>query len=79
MLLLGNGALFDVLPYSFLIMLGVCGLCYVLLRRLHIGRWVRASGSNLRAAHVSGIDLHRVYLGIFVAVRRADRPRRASS
>ena len=47
-------------------MLCVCGLCHVLLRRLHIGRWVRAAGSNLRAAHVSGIDLHWVYLGIFV-------------
>lgn len=65
-LLLGTGAVFGVIPYSFLIMLGVCALCYVLLRWLHIGRWVRAAGSNLRAAHVSGIDLHLVYLGIFV-------------
>ncbi|HST74442.1 MAG TPA: ABC transporter permease [Acetobacteraceae bacterium] len=65
-LLLGTGAVFDAIPYSFLIMLGVCGLCYVLLRRLHMGRWVRAAGSNLRAAHVSGIDLHLVYLGIFI-------------
>ena len=63
---LGSGAVFDVIPYSFLILLGICGLCSVLLRRLHIGRWVRAAGSNLRAAHVSGIDLHAVYLGIFV-------------
>jgi ribose transport system permease protein len=65
-LLLGTGAVFDVVPYSFLVMLGVCALCYVLLRRLHLGRWVRAAGSNIRAAHVSGIDLHKVYLGIFV-------------
>jgi len=66
-LLLGTGAVGDVIPYSFLIMLGVCGLCHVLLRRLHFGRWVRAAGSNLRAAHVSGIDLSMVYFGIFVA------------
>lgn len=65
-LLLGNGAVLDVIPYSFLIMLGVCLLCHVLLRRLHLGRWVRASGSNLRAAHVSGIDLHVVYVAIFM-------------
>jgi ribose transport system permease protein len=65
-LLLGTGAVFDVIPYSFLIMLGVYGFCYVLLRRLHIGRWVRAAGSNLLAAHVGGIDLHLVYLGMFV-------------
>lgn len=65
-LLLGSGAVFDVIPYSFLIMLAVCALCFVLLRRLQIGRWVRAAGSNLRAAHVGGIDLRTVYLGIFV-------------
>ncbi|MGH7120226.1 MAG: ABC transporter permease [Acetobacteraceae bacterium] len=63
---LGSGAVFDLIPYSFVIMLGVCGLCYVLLRWLHIGRWIRAAGSNLRAAHVSGIDLRMVYLGIFI-------------
>ena len=63
---LGTGSVFTVLPYSFIVMLGVYGLCHVMLRRLHIGRWVRAAGSNLRAAHVSGIDLHWVYLGIFV-------------
>jgi ribose transport system permease protein len=63
---LGTAAVLNLMPYSFLIMLGVCGLCYILLRRLHMGRWVRASGSNLRAAHVSGIDLRAVYLGIFV-------------
>jgi len=66
LLQLGSGAVLEVIPYSFLIMLGVCGLCYVLLRRLQIGRWVRAAGSNLRAAHVNGIDLHTVYLGMFV-------------
>jgi ribose transport system permease protein len=63
---LGTGALLNVVPYSFLTMLAVCGLCYILLRRLHIGRWIRAAGSNLRAAHVSGIDLRMAYLGIFV-------------
>jgi ribose transport system permease protein len=41
-------------------------LCHIVLRRLHIGRWVRAAGSNLRAAHVSGIDLRWVYLSMFV-------------
>jgi ribose transport system permease protein len=63
---LGTGAVLDVIPYSFLIMLVVCGLCYILLRRLHFGRWIRAAGSNLRAAHVSGIDLRLAYIGIFV-------------
>lgn len=65
-LLLGTGVVFNVVPYSFLIMLGVCALCHMLLRRLHIGRWLRAAGSNLRAAHVGGIDLRSVYLGLFI-------------
>jgi ribose transport system permease protein len=62
---LGTGTVWSVLPYSFIVMLGVFGLCYVMLRKLHIGRWVRASGSNLRAAHVAGIDLRWVYVCIF--------------
>jgi len=65
-LLLGSGAVFGVIPYSFPIMLIMYGLCHVLLQRLHVGRWIRAAGSNLRAAHVSGIDLRTTYLIIFV-------------
>ncbi|WP_119273546.1 ABC transporter permease [Taklimakanibacter deserti] len=63
---LAGGRLFDVIPYSFVIMLVVFLLCHLFLRHLHIGRWIRAAGSNLRAAHVSGIDLRRVYLLLFV-------------
>jgi ribose transport system permease protein len=62
---LGTGNLFHFLPYSMLLMAVAFGVAYVVLRRLHVGRWVRA-GSNLRAAHVSGIDLHWVYVFIFV-------------
>jgi ribose transport system permease protein len=47
-------------------MVGAFALCYVILRRLHFGRWVRASGSNLLAAHVSGINVRGVYLRIFI-------------
>ncbi len=63
---LGTGNLFHFLPYSVLLMAVAFGVAYVVLRRLHVGRWVRAAGSNLRAAHVSGIDLHWVYVFIFV-------------
>lgn len=62
----GGGSIHQILPYSFLVMLFVFGLCHVVLRRLHIGRWIRMAGSNLRAAHVSGIDLRWIYLFIFV-------------
>jgi ribose transport system permease protein len=62
---LSTGALFDLIPYSFIILLLVSGMCYFILRRLHIGRWIRAAGSNLRAAHVAGVDLQWIYLVLF--------------
>lgn len=63
---LGTGSLGPLLSYSFLIMLAVFALCYVIIRRLHIGRWIRAVGSNLRAAHASGINVRWVLLSLFV-------------
>jgi ribose transport system permease protein len=63
---IGAGSIGSVIPYSLLIMVGAFALCYVILRRLHFGRWVRASGSNLLAAHVSGINVRGVYLRIFI-------------
>jgi ribose transport system permease protein len=62
---LSTGALFGLIPYSFIIMLLVFGTCYFILSRLHIGRWIRATGSNLRAAHVVGVDLQWIYVVLF--------------
>ena len=62
---LAGGKVFGIIPYSFLILLVVCALCSTILRWLHMGRWIRAAGSNIRAAHVSGIDLQWVYLFLF--------------
>jgi ribose transport system permease protein len=63
---LAGGKVWGIVPYSFLILLVVCAMCWLILRRLHMGRWIRAAGSNIRAAHVSGIDLTWVYLFLFV-------------
>ena len=63
---LAGGTVWGLIPYSFVVLLVVCGLCWLILRRLHMGRWIRAAGSNIRAAHVSGIDLQWVYLFLFV-------------
>jgi ribose transport system permease protein len=63
---LATGRVLGIIPYSFLILLGVCAFCWLILRRLHMGRWVRAAGSNIRAAHVSGIDLQWVYVFLFI-------------
>jgi ribose transport system permease protein len=63
---LGHGSVGGLIPYAFLLMLVVFGICHVILRRIHLGRWIRASGSNLFASHVSGIDVRSVYVKIFV-------------
>jgi ribose transport system permease protein len=62
---LSTGSIFTIVPYSFVVLLVIAGMCHFILRRLHIGRWIRAAGSNLRAAHVNGIDLQWVYLVLF--------------
>ena len=63
---LAGGKVWGLVPYSFLILIIVCAMCWWILRRLHMGRWIRAAGSNIRAAHVSGIDLQWVYLFLFI-------------
>jgi ribose transport system permease protein len=63
---LAGGKVWGLLPYSFLILIIICAMCWLILRRLHMGRWIRAAGSNIRAAHVSGIDLQWVYLFLFI-------------
>jgi ribose transport system permease protein len=62
---LSSGVVLGIVPYSFLILIAVFLLCVGLLKRLHIGRWIRAAGSNIRASHVNGIDLRYVYLALF--------------
>ena len=63
---LGHGSIGGLIPYAFLLMLAVFGLCHIILRRIHLGRWIRASGSSLLASHISGIDVRSVYVKIFV-------------
>jgi ribose transport system permease protein len=63
---LAGGKVWGLVPYSFLVLLVVYALCWLILRRLHMGRWIRAAGSNIRAAHVSGVDLQWVYLFLFI-------------
>ena len=62
---LSTGAVFEIVPYSFVILMVVFGMCCFIVNRLHIGRWIRAAGSNIRAAHVSGIDLQWIYVVLF--------------
>ena len=60
---LGQGYLFDVVPYEFLALLGVAAALYVLLHHTRIGRNLYAYGLSPEVARYSGIavDAHRFW------------------
>ncbi len=68
LLTLGTGRLLGVLPIPFLVMAVVYGLCYLILRRTHYGRFLRAVGSSEPAARAVGIPVARVRILAFAAV-----------
>jgi ribose transport system permease protein len=68
LLTLGTGSVFGVLPIPFLVMAVVYGLCYLLLRRTHLGRFLRAVGSSEPAARAVGIPVARVRIAAFAVV-----------
>jgi ribose/xylose/arabinose/galactoside ABC-type transport system permease subunit len=64
---LGTGKIAG-LPIPFLIMIAAYLLCYVILRYVTYGRYVRAVGSNERAARVAGLPVDRVRIFAFALV-----------
>ena len=62
--MLGQGYLFDLIPYEFITFLVLAFLFYFLLHRTTIGRRIMALGNNPRAALYSGVnvDRYRMYL-----------------
>ena len=52
----------------FLTMIAAYLLCYAILRYVTYGRYVRAIGSNERAARVAGLPVDRVRIFAFVLV-----------
>mgnify|MGYP003779291827 CR=1 FL=1 len=61
--LLGQGYLFDVVPYEFIALIVLAAIFSVLLHRTRIGRNLYAYGQNPDAARYSGIDVdaHRFW------------------
>jgi len=60
---LGQGYLFGVVPYAFVVLLVLAAASHVLLHRTRIGRSIYAYGQNPDAARYSGIDVdgHRFW------------------
>ena len=69
---LGNNALFRVGPrfpgisYPLIIMIGVALVCHFILKKLRIGRYTYAVGSNEEAARLSGVKVARVKMVAYI-------------
>ena len=59
---IGQGKLFDAIPYSILIFAAVASLGYLLLSHTKFGRYLYAVGGNEKAANASGIKVGRIKL-----------------
>lgn len=72
--IIGQGLLFGAVPYSFLIMLALTAVMAVIVYRTRYGRHIIATGGNLEASSVSGINTNAikisayVVMGIFAAI-----------
>ena len=62
---ISQGVLFDVIPYPVLYVFGVAIVSSFILRKLAIGRYIYALGSNEEAAGLSGINVKRVKLFVY--------------
>jgi ribose transport system permease protein len=69
---LGNEAIFRTGPkfpgisYPFIIMIGVALVCHFILRRMRIGRYTYAVGSNEEAARLSGVKVNSVKMVAYI-------------
>ncbi len=60
--LIGQGRLFDKIPYSILVFITVTIICYFMLSRMRFGRYLYATGGNEYAAIASGVNVNRIKL-----------------
>ncbi len=63
---LGQGKIFGVIPVPTIIVAIVFLLAFFVLTYTKFGRFTYAIGSNVEATRLSGINIHRVTLGIFM-------------
>ena len=63
---IGQGKLFDVIPVPTVIVVIVYVIGYLVLNNTRFGRFTYAIGSNTEATRLSGINVTRVMLGIYM-------------
>lgn len=62
----GNGYLFDVIPYSILVMIAVMIIMLILLNKTRFGRSIYAIGGNREAARFSGIHVRSTTMWVYI-------------
>lgn len=65
---IGQGLLFDYIPYSLLIMLILAVLVAVIMYRTRYGRHIIATGGNAEASSVSGINTKAIKISAYVVM-----------
>lgn len=63
---LGQGILFGFLPMTVVIVLVVTAIVAIIIYRTKYGRHVLATGGNLEAARVSGVNIHKTKIQAFM-------------
>lgn len=62
---IGNGRLFGIIPYPFIIMIVIMIICDWFLRNTILGRNLYAIGSNTQAAVLSGINVKKSLISVY--------------
>lgn len=71
---IGQGMIFDIIPFSTIIMLTAFCIIAIVMYRTKYGRYIIATGGNAEAARVSGVNIKKIRIstyvvtGIFVAI-----------
>jgi ribose transport system permease protein len=65
---IGNGSLFGVVPFPFIIVISIAVILHVVLTRSKFGTYVFAVGGNENAARYSGIKVDRIKIATYMLV-----------
>ncbi|MEV7608611.1 ABC transporter permease [Microbacterium sp. NPDC089320] len=63
--LLGQGALFGIVPISLFFLIAVWGIGLFILNKTYIGRYFYAIGNNIEAARLSGVNTRRTLIFVY--------------
>lgn len=63
--LLGQGAVFGIIPVSLFFLIAVWGIGLFILNKTYIGRYFYAIGNNVEAARLSGVNTRRTLIFVY--------------